>query len=443
MSSSKHPRVHRAQSSSSTTHAVLVAVQLPGMSDSDIQRSLDELSHLVTGLGMPIVGRVLQKRSQPAASTYVGEGKLRELAALTGGTGEVIRGPASAQHEHESRRDDLLVVTNDELTAAQVRNLESALAVTVLDRTTVILRVFEERAQTREARLEVEAAQLTYQLPRIRDDHSLGDKEGGGGRAGKGHSNVELAKQRHRDRIAGIRRELDALKATEERTRESRSETFSAALVGYTNAGKSSLMRLLTGSDVLAENKLFATLGTTVRPLQPASVPPVLVVDTVGFIDRLPHGLIASFRATLAEARDAWLVLNVVDASDPNFRTHLRVTGSVLDTIGAGSKPTLLVFNKIDLLSTSERNALAGEFPDAIPMNALDPEDGRMLRQRIAAHFDCHLEEATFTIPYARQAVLASMRDQVRVVGEEYGAEIVVRVAGTRAVLGRMRKLLA
>lgn len=440
MSSSEHPR--RGQTSSSTTRAVLVAVQQQGTSDLDIHHSLEELEHLVTGLGLQVVARLVQKRGRPAAATYVGEGKLRELATLTGGTGEVSRGPASNVESCEGFRENLVVVANDELSAAQVRHLESALAATVLDRTGIILRVFEERAQTREARLEIEAARLAYQLPRIRDDHSLGDKEGGGGRAGRGNSNVELAKQRHRDRIAEIRRELEDLKAKDERARESRSDAFSAALVGYTNAGKSSLMRLLTGSDVLVENRLFATLGTTVRALHPALVPPVLLVDTVGFIDRLPHGLVASFRATLAEARDAWLVLNVVDASDPNFRTHIRVTESVLSAIGAASRPVVLVLNKIDRLSAPERDALAAEFPHALATSALDTEQGGVLRQAIAAHFERHLEEARFSIPYARQGVLASMRDQVRIVSEEYGQEISVRVAAPRAIIGKLRRLL-
>src|SRR5690606_36997482 len=239
-----------------------------------------------------------------------------------------------------------------------LRTLEVAFAAEVLDRPAVILRVFEARARTREAKLEIELARLVYELPRIRDDHSLGDREGGGGRASRGHTNVELAKQRARERIAALREELARAESIAERRRRVRADRFRVALVGYTNAGKSSLMRQLTGSEVLVEDKLFATLGTTVRPIVPPLAPPVLVIDTVGFIDRLPHSLVASFRSTLAEAHDAQLLLHVVDASDPAFRAQAKVTEQVLAEIGAGDTPTWLVLNKADRLTADQRAAL-------------------------------------------------------------------------------------
>lgn len=421
--------------------AVLISVQQSSTSDTAVERSLDELEHLVSGLGMQVKARVVQKRDRPAAATYLGEGKLAEVAALTGGTGKVLRGPDVSATDGQPR-DDLFVIADDELVPAQIRNLEAALGAPVLDRTSVILRVFEARAKTKEAKLEVELAALEYELPRVRDDHSLGDREGGGGRASRGHTNVELAKQRIRDRLASIRKQLEHERAVQEQQRLTRSETFRVALIGYTNAGKSSLMRSLTGSDVLVEDKLFATLGTTVRPLRPAAVPPVLIVDTVGFISRLPHGLIASFRATLSEANEAWLLLNVVDASDPEFRSQLRVTEQVVREIGAASTPAWVVLNKVDKLPDDTREALAAEYPEALQVCALDAADGRALWKQLVAFFDQHLVREQFSIPYSRHGVLAAARNYVRVLREDFGERIDVAVAATPEVMGRLRKQL-
>lgn len=436
MPASKH-RERDTRSQSRAVGAILIAVQSPETSDLDQQRSLAELEHLVRGLGYSVHASFVQKRPTRSAPTYVGEGKLRELAALTGGLGEVPRGPAVAR----AHRDDLVVVADDELGPGQLRNLEAALGVEILDRPAVILRVFEARAQTREAKLEVELARLAYELPRIRDDHSLGDREGGGGRASRGHSNVELAKQRARERIATLRGELARVVDSAERRRRARGERFRVALVGYTNAGKSSLMRSLTGSDVLVEDKLFATLGTTVRPIVPALAPPVLVIDTVGFLDRLPHALVASFRSTLAEARDAQLLLHVVDAADPAFRRQAQVTEQVLADIGAAATPTWLVLNKVDRLAPDARAALALELPHAIQLSARDPRDGSVLRDRIAAFFADQLVEATLSIPYARQGAFAALRDRIHVVHEHYADAIEVTVRAPPDVLHELRGL--
>lgn len=432
MPASKHRERDRALS------AILIAVQLPDTSDIDHQRSLAELEHLVRGLGFAIHSIHSQKRPTRTSPTYLGEGKLRELAALTGGPGEVERGPNARVRD---TRDDLVVIADDELSPGQLRNLEVAFAAEVLDRPAVILRVFEARARTREAKLEIELARLVYELPRIRDDHSLGDREGGGGRASRGHTNVELAKQRARERIAALREELARAESIAERRRRVRADRFRVALVGYTNAGKSSLMRQLTGSEVLVEDKLFATLGTTVRPIVPPLAPPVLVIDTVGFIDRLPHSLVASFRSTLAEAHDAQLLLHVVDASDPAFRAQAKVTEQVLADIGAGDTPTWLVLNKADRLTADQRAAIAAELPAAILTSALDPRDGSALRERIASFFAERLVEERLAIPYAKQGALAALRDQIQVVREDYGEMIDVTVRAPPEVLHHLRAL--
>ncbi|XXX78884.1 GTPase HflX [Sorangium sp. So ce134] len=425
--------------------AIVIAAQLPEAAEADVHRSLSELKQLLLGLDIAVVAEVVQKRSVRSSPTYLGEGKLRELAALTGGTGEVPRGPDARRADRAApqRTEDLVVVADDELSPGQARNLQAALGVDVLDRTAVILRVFESRARTREARLEIELARLEIELPRIRDDHALGDREGGGGRASRGHTNVELAKQRARDRMAAARRELEQLKANAAQRRLARADSFRVALVGYTNAGKSSIMRQLTGSEVLVEDKLFATLGTTVRPLAPPATPAVLVADTVGFIHRLPHALVASFHATLSEAREAWLLLHVVDAADPAFRAQIRVTEQVLADIGAADTPALLLLNKADRLGREERDALAVEHPGALLMSALDRRDGDALRARIDAFFAQHLVERTVSIPYDRQGVLAELRDRLQVVREEYGDELSVTVRGTPEALGKLAARLS
>jgi len=422
-------------------HAVLVSVQCPDRSDAAAERSLNELEQLLRGLGIRVHARLVQKRQHPTA-TYVGEGKLRELAGLTGGSGKVSRVPIPSGSAPRAGAIGLVVV-DDELSPGQQRSLEQATAAEVLDRTAVILRVFEGRARTREAMLEVELARLTYELPRIREDVSLGDREGGGGRASRGNSNVALAKQRTRNRIAELRRELAGLQDGAAVRRQRRASAQRVALVGYTNAGKSSLMRALTGSDVLVEDKLFATLDTTVRTLVPPTSPPILIADTVGFIERLPHPLLASFNSTLDEVHEASLLLFVVDAADSESRRQLEVTRQTVKEIGAGSLPHLVVLNKIDRVSEDVRRALRDELPEAIQLSAFSSGDVAALRQRLIDSFDMGLETATFEVSYDRQSLFAELRDQVRVLAESYGESLTVTVRAAPALVERLRRRLA
>ena len=422
--------------------AVLVAVQSPDRSDTEVERSLSELENLLVGLGVRAHTRLVQKRSRPT-STYVGEGKLHELARLTGGTGVVSRVPMSDAPRPRTPDAIELVVVDDELSPGQQRSLEQATRADVLDRTAVILRVFERRARSRAAKLEVELARLTYELPRIREDVSLGDREGGGGRASRGNTNVELAKQRARNRLAELRRELASLQDSAALRRQGRASAQRVALVGYTNAGKSSLMRQLTGDDVHVEDKLFATLDTTVRTLAPPTSPPILVADTVGFIERLPHALVASFKSTLDEVQESSLLLFVVDAADPEHRRQLEVTRRTVAEIGSGGLPHLVVLNKIDRVPEHARRALAEHLPEAIQLSALSAGDVVALRQRLVDHFDTQLETATFDVPYDRQAALSEVRDQVRVLEETYTDHLTVTLRAAPSVLDRLRKRLA
>lgn len=407
-------------------HAILVAVQHPEEADDARLRSLAELQRLCENLQLEVAGTLLQKRSARSPS-YLGRGKIDVLRELAG----------SAEGAPP------LVVVDDELRPSEQRALELASGLEVLDRSAVILRIFEARARTPEALLEVELARLTYELPRLRDDPDASRRQGGGGGRGeRGHTATELAKDRVRARITALRQALEKAQAAAEARRLRRQEQLRAALVGYTNAGKSSLMRALTGSEVLVEDRLFATLGTTVRVV-PKTNPRVLLTDTVGFIDRLPHGLVASFHSTLAEVHEAGLLLVVVDASDPAFRAQLEVTQRVLEELGASEIPRLLLLNKIDLLDTEARRALAEERPEALQVSAHDAADIERLRAAIGAAFEEGLETAELVVPWRQIAALEEERGQLAVLEEVHGEALRVKVRGLPAVLGRLTRRLA
>ncbi len=437
--------------------AVLVGVQLPGMTADDITLSLNELGRLVNTLGYDVAGRVTQKRSSLSAAAVLGEGKLLDLARFTGGTGIVpsnvpprkgkksddepegvtapLDGIADDEDQGtldgEARGDATVVVVDHELTPTQLRNLERATGGDVLDRTSVILEIFHRHARSREARLQVELARLGYVAPRLREGASGGDRvRGGVGGKGAGESALELDRRKIRDRMAELRRELDAIASQQGTRRTRRHEQFRVALVGYTNAGKSSLMRALTGSEVYVADKLFATLDTTVRALVPESHPRVLVSDTVGFIKKLPHDLVASFRSTLDEAREASLLLHVVDGSDPDWPQQLAVTREVLAEIAADDIPSRLVFNKRDRMTDAQRDDALARFPDALLISTREPDDVAHTRSEILAFFEKDMVEGEVVVPYGAKGVIADVHRDARVVSEDYdevGARFVVR----------------
>jgi len=456
--------------------AVIAAVQLPDVDEAQHQADLDELARLLKTLGYDVVGRVTQRRRALSSGAVFGQGKLFELAAYTGGTG-VIPSPApkakggEAAERDEPTGDDAgdedahdgpavlgapphpsgsypradVVVVDHEISPRQARNLEKATDAEVLDRTGVIVEIFHRHASTREARLQVEIARLSYVVPRLRAGVRGGDRQRGGvGGKGAGESALELDRRKVRDRVAELKAELAAIARVEGNRRSRREGLRRVALVGYTNAGKSSLMRGLTGSEVLVEDKLFATLGTTVRALSPEVTPRVLISDTVGFIKKLPHDLVASFRSTLDEALEASLLLYVVDCSDPGFRGQLAVTREVLAEIGADAIPSCLVLNKVDRVDPETRAALAAELPDAITLSAHDPADVARLRELILAFFDGAFEEATLTIPYTRGQLVGQARARLHVLAEdhdEFGTLLTVRAPA--AELARFRAQLA
>lgn len=447
--------------------AVLVGVQLPRVTDAELKSSLDELARLVTTLGYEVVGRTSQRRSSTRTAAVLGDGKLRELSQWTGGSGDVAsmvvkkKHKAALKFDSNKTSDELdeeneefleedeiseeeettdseapkeradVVIFDCDLSPSQLRNLESATGATVLDRTGVIIEIFSRHARTRAARLQVEIARLTYVAPRLRETGGGEDRGGGGvGGKGAGETSIELDRRKIRDRIKELKNELGAIGQEHLTRRSRRQQENCVALVGYTNAGKSSLMRAMTGSEVLVADKLFATLDTTVRAIHPETRPKILLSDTVGFIKKLPHDLVASFKSTLDEALNASLLLYVVDSSDPSFRSQLEVTKSVLGEVGVEDTPSFLILNKRDRLSAEESAALRKEFPDAIQLSTRNPQDLQDLRARLISFFEEDMVDEDIIVPYSIQGIIGEVRARLRVLSESYdekGVKITAR----------------
>ena len=407
--------------------AVLVAVRLSDLPEAEFEESLAELGRLAHTLGLDVRDTITQTRASFHAASYIGSGKVADLKA------------ALAVH------DAGVVILDHEVSPSQARNLEKATGAEVMDRTAVILEIFHRHARSRAAKSQVEIVRLEYMAPRLREQGKGRDRQRGGiGGKGSGESGMELDRRKIRDRIAELTAEIGNLEQ-EQRTQRARRQALDrVALVGYTNAGKSTLMRTLTGSEVYVADKLFATLDTTVRTLVPESKPRVLVSDTVGFINNLPHGLVASFKSTLDEALEASFLLHIVDASDPAFERQLNVTADVLRDLGAGDVPRKFVFNKIDKVGAREaevRAALLERWPDALVMSARRPEDVTALRQSIVDFFGRHLVEDDLRVPYDRQQLRGDIYTHCQVLGERYEDDAVIfRVRAHPEHLARLRE---
>jgi GTP-binding protein HflX len=403
--------------------AVVAAVQKPSVTDLEFEASLIELRQLAKTLGFEVVQRFTQKRAGFDSAGYFGTGKREELKAIVEGGADIV-------------------LIDHEISPSQAHNLEKEIGCEVMDRTMVILEIFHRHARSRAARAQVEIARLGYMAPRMREAAKLaGPKDrarsGTGGRSG-GESHGELDRRKIRDRIAELQKELDGMKLgrnTQRARRQERQGLARVALVGYTNAGKSTLMRALTGSEVLVADKLFATLDTTVRALHPEGVPRVLVSDTVGFIKNLPHALVVSFKSTLDEALEASLLAHVVDASDPGFERQLAVTAEVLEEIGAKEVPRLLVFNKIDragdpAAQVTLEASLRARYPGCIVMSARRAPAVARLSDTIRAFFERDLVEAELFLPWVAQGRRGEIFATCKVVEEradEEGAYLLVR----------------
>jgi len=408
--------------------AIVAAVQLSNVSDAEFEASLTELRQLAKTLGFETVGTFTQKRARFDQAAYFGTGKREELRSLA--------------------EDADLILVDHEISPSQARNLEKECGCEVMDRTMVILEIFHRHARSRAARAQVEIARLGYMAPRMREAAKLAGPQGRGrsgvGGRGASESRAELDRRKVRDRISELEKELAVMGAerlTQRARRQERPGLARVALVGYTNAGKSTLMRALTGNEVLVADKLFATLDTTVRALHPESVPRVLVSDTVGFIKNLPHGLVASFKSTLDEALEASLLLHVVDASDPGYERQLAVTEEVLDEIGAKDVPRMLVLNKID--RGGDETLLAARHPAAIIMSARREGDVARLRAAIVGFFQRDLVEAELFLPWSAQKLRGEIFAHCQVLEERAGGDgVTLRVRGEPEAVKRLRKQL-
>lgn len=388
-----------------------------------IDRSLDELERLADTAGAVVVARLTQRLERPIPKSYIGSGKVEELRGFV------------------QRLDADVVIFDDDLTPSQQSYLERALGepTKIIDRTALILDIFGLHARTREGRLQVQLAQLQYLLPRLRGMWSHLAKEqtrgGIGSRFGQGESQLEVDRRIIRNRIAALRKELKGLEKRRDVQSKWRasSPAFRVALAGYTNAGKSSLLNRLTGSDVLAQDKLFATLDPTTRSYELPGGRAITVTDTVGFIQKLPHSLVEAFKSTLSEVRDADLILKVVDISDDDHARQLDAVDRVLREVEAGERPSVTVYNKVDLLDPLELGALERRIPDAVLFSARTGYGLATLLERVALEASASDELISCEIPYREGALVAAIRKQGSVLSESYlddALSMVCRVPG-------------
>lgn len=402
---------HLHETAQKTERAVLVGIELP-FEEWALEDSLKELESLVATAGAEPVGTLTQKLAKPNPRTLVGKGKVVEIAQLV------------------SALDADLVVFDSELTPTQQSNLEKEINhVKIIDRTALILDIFGLHAITREGRLQVRLAQNYYLLPRLRGmwAHLAGHRMGGGvgSRFGEGESQLEVDRRLVRKRIDTLTAELakvESERATQRKSRAS-SGVFRLALAGYTNAGKSSLLNCLTGADVLAYDKLFATLDPTTRRLALTDGREVTLTDTVGFIQKLPHTLVESFKSTLTEVREADLILHIVDAAADQREAHIAAVQKVLEEVGAQTVPQLLVLNKADLLREAECEVLLKRHPDAVLFSSVDGSGSDRLFAAIARFADAASQHLRVLIPFDKGALVVLAHEQARIFSEDYTEE--------------------
>jgi GTP-binding protein HflX len=383
---------------------LLVGVVFGWSSLTVVETDLDELAELVATAGADVVGRVIQRRDQPDPATYLGKGKAQELKELS-----------------ESKDADT-VVFDDELSPAQQRNLEQILGRTAIDRTAVILDIFAQNARTQEGKAQVELALLRYRLPRLRGrGRSFSQQAGGIGTRGPGETQLEADRRRLLRRIVRLEADLRRVTATHrtQRRARQRSRQRSVSLVGYTNAGKSTLLNRMTGAGVLVENRLFSTLDPRTRRLALPGGETVLVSDTVGFVRKLPHQLVEAFRSTLEEVREADLLLHVVDGSASEPEAQIEAVRSVLYEIGAADVPELLVLNKADWAPSVPR--LAERHPGAVVVSALTGDGFDDLLRVMGDRLRIADRVVELVVPFDRGDVLAAVHREGEVVGESHG----------------------
>ncbi len=413
--------------------AILVGVKLKKGLMHEMKDSLAELEQLADTAGMNVIGEIVQTRESPNPTFFVGQGKIEELQVLI----------------EELRADT--VIFDEDLTPAQARNIEEALDIVVVDRTGLILEIFKQRAQTKEATLQVDLARLEYALPRLTRmwSHLSRQATGGGGRVGgamRGEGETQLQTDRRliRREISKVKKSLQNIETQRRIRRHGRKEMANVSLVGYTNAGKSTLFNQLTGENQEAEDKLFATLDSTTRTIKLPSHHRILLSDTVGFIKKLPHHLVAAFKATLDEVAEAKLLLHVADVSHPQVEEHIAAVNEVLDELGASEIPTLMVFNKIDCLEEEAPLCLLrSRYPDSINISARRGDGLSALRMELTNRFAEDDVDVSLTLPYSEGKKLDFVFKNGEVLEVDYQVDaILVKARVPERHLGGLKRFV-
>ncbi len=419
-------RVIHNLNSNPRERAVLVAVDLTGDDDVDVEESLEELALLADTAGADVVDRLVQNREKLDPAMYVGRGFAERIARRV-----------RAQNAD-------LVIFDEDLSPAQVRNLEREIEIKIVDRSGLILDIFAERAKTREAKTQVELAQLEYLLPRLtRAWTHLSRQVGGIGTRGPGETQLEIDRRLVRNRIAELHKDLARIERQRETQREGRRDFFQITLVGYTNAGKSTLLNRLAGADAFVEDRLFATLDATTRSVKLPGGPDVLITDTVGFIRKLPPGLVASFRSTLEEAVVADLLVHIVDLSHPWYPDHIVSANRVLDDLDILDHPTVMTFNKMDLVNEREAEIARNAWPGARIISAADGYGIDELVAALVEQVRTQQVVAEIAVPQQRQDLVNIVHEMGTVIERSYDekvARFVLRTTSARC--GRLARLL-
>tara|TARA_S200000501_G_scaffold378726_1_gene443141 strand:+ start:711 stop:1997 length:1287 start_codon:yes stop_codon:yes gene_type:complete len=409
---------------------LLVDVIFPTETEEGIQYELDELASLSDTAGAEVFGRITQRRIKADAAFFIGKGKAQSIV----------------NKAKELRCN--IILFNDELSPTHVKNLQKLAgdSIKIMDRTGIILDIFSQHAKTKESRKQVELAKLEYMLPRLTRQWTHLERQMGGigTRGGPGETQIEIDRRLIRNQITKLKSELEKISRQRLTQNQNRKNAYKIALVGYTNAGKSTLLKVLTGEDVYVENQLFATLDTTTRRLDLAKELPVLLSDTVGFIHKLPHNLVASFRSTLSEVKDADLLLKVVDCSSLNFKNHLDTISKVMINITSRQIDYILVFNKIDnLRDVKQLNILKKLYPDAIFISAQKELRINNLLNKIIFKATQNNIETKILIPYEKSGFLDQIYSQINVIERkegEFGFEF--KISGKPERIDRLLSLL-
>ncbi len=407
--------------------AILVAVKTRFHEREIVYEHVDELEELAKTAGAETVMRMIQEKTQYDGTYYLGKGKAEELAMLA----------------EENEID--LIIFDDDLTPGQARNLEKLVNRKILDRSGLILDIFAAHAKTKTARTQVELAQLQYLLPRLtRAWTHLSKQFGGIGTKGPGETQIETDRRLIRDRIAFLKQKLKEIEADRSIQTKQRKDVIKATLVGYTNAGKSTLFNLLTDAGVLAEDKLFATLDSTTRTFQLQKNVPILLSDTVGFIRKLPHHLVASFQSTLSEVREADVILHIVDVSNSFYEDHIRVVNQTLEELGCKDKKQIMIFNKIDLIDKRETiEYLMNNYPDSVILSAIKGMNISKLREKIEQLIDSDYEYMEASLDHQRSYLVPKLRQICEVQTEVYtDTEVELRLKVRRDNMRKVKELL-